>query len=88
MSGSTMHFWLLVLGDFGRSPRMMYHALSLAQQCTPCILRVIALGGAAPLPQLEQSPNVHFTLVQPPPLWLFHLPRLLFLACKVRSMCK
>lgn len=24
--------WVVVLGDFGRSPRMQYHALSLAQQ--------------------------------------------------------
>lgn len=77
-----MHFWLIVLGDFGRSPRMMYHALSLAKQHTPCSVRVIALGGAAPLPQLAQSPNVHFTLIQPPPSWLSRLPRLLFLACK------
>lgn len=24
--------WVVVLGDFGRSPRMQYHALSLAEQ--------------------------------------------------------
>ena len=24
--------WVVVLGDFGRSPRMQYHALSLATQ--------------------------------------------------------
>ena len=24
--------WVVVLGDFGRSPRMQYHALSLALQ--------------------------------------------------------
>ena len=24
--------WVVVLGDFGRSPRMQYHALSLADQ--------------------------------------------------------
>ena len=24
--------WVVVLGDFGRSPRMQYHTLSLAEQ--------------------------------------------------------
>ena len=24
--------WVVVLGEFGRSPRMQYHALSLAEQ--------------------------------------------------------
>jgi hypothetical protein len=33
--------WVVVLGDFGRSPRMQYHALSLADQVTAvrCILK-------------------------------------------------
>lgn len=31
-SSSRPCVWVVVLGDFGRSPRMQYHALSLADQ--------------------------------------------------------
>ncbi len=27
--------WVVVLGDFGRSPRMQYHAVSLSEQVVP-----------------------------------------------------
>jgi beta-1,4-mannosyltransferase len=44
--------WVVVLGDFGRSPRMQYHALSLARRGYP--VRVIAdARGSAPIPELR-----------------------------------
>ena len=34
----TKTTWVIVLGDFGRSPRMQFHALSLAEQVQTCHL--------------------------------------------------
>ena len=32
LSSQRQRAWVVVLGDFGRSPRMQYHAMSLAEQ--------------------------------------------------------
>jgi hypothetical protein len=52
----SKHACIVVLGDFGRSPRMQYHALSLAEEHT---VSVVANGGVwpAPAPILTHSPN-------------------------------
>jgi beta-1,4-mannosyltransferase len=84
--------WVVVLGDFGRSPRMQYHALSLARRGYP--VRVIAAaGGSAPIPELRAlmagdgdantAPSVSFSGVPPAPeRFLRFLPSVLGLAFK------
>lgn len=44
MGGRRDTAWVVVLGDFGRSPRMQYHAISLLQT-TRYDVRVIAFFG-------------------------------------------
>lgn len=53
------------MGDFGRSPRMQYHALSLAQQAGMEV-DVVAFEGSTPIAQLTQEPKVHLRLISPP----------------------
>ena len=43
MNASPIHVAVVVMGDVGRSPRMQYHAKSLAQLCPP-FSRVTAIG--------------------------------------------
>ncbi|EFJ50907.1 hypothetical protein VOLCADRAFT_57730 [Volvox carteri f. nagariensis] len=74
--------WVIVLGDFGRSPRMQYHTVSLSRQ-TLTDVHVVAYGGAAPLQELVSASNVHIHNVVELPLWLQRLPRVLFLVLKV-----
>lgn len=50
---------VLVLGDIGRSPRMQYHVLSLAEMAGKTV-HVVAYGGSACLSSLAQHPRVHF----------------------------
>eukprot|EP00899_Mesostigma_viride_P026424 jgi/Mesvir1/6967/Mv09112-RA.1 len=67
---------VVVLGDFGRSPRMQYHTLSLAKQADMDV-DVVAYQGVAPIEDVLTHPRITLHLVKPPP---FHsLPRLLFL---------
>ncbi|KAG2482357.1 hypothetical protein HYH03_018707 [Edaphochlamys debaryana] len=80
--GAEHVHWVLVLGDFGRSPRMQYHTLSLSQQPSTDV-HVVAYGGSAPLLELREAANVHIHLVPEPPAFLRRLPRILFLVCKV-----
>ncbi|KAL1511477.1 hypothetical protein AB1Y20_006275 [Prymnesium parvum] len=47
---------VLVLGDVGRSPRMQYHALSLAQHCSKVYL--IGHVGERCVPQVEVQQNI------------------------------
>lgn len=74
--------WVVVLGDFGRSPRMQYHAASLARQ-PETEVHVVAYGGSSPLDELQQARNVHIKTLPEPPRALKKLPRLLQLAFKV-----
>ena len=39
MAEQRQTVWVVVLGDFGRSPRMQYHALSLADQASAVACR-------------------------------------------------
>ncbi|CAL1697301.1 unnamed protein product [Somion occarium] len=49
---------ILVLGDIGRSPRMMYHAESFAENNFETYL--IGNDGSKPVPSLLSIPHVHF----------------------------
>ncbi|GAQ82578.1 beta-1,4-mannosyltransferase [Klebsormidium nitens] len=67
---------VVVLGDLGRSPRMQYHALSLAEQAELQV-DVVAHAGSEPLTALKEHPNVHLHLSSPP--WSANLPRVMYL---------
>jgi beta-1,4-mannosyltransferase len=63
---------VLVLGDVGRSPRMQYHALSLAS--LPDVhVTLVGTAGEPCCPPVEQSNNITQLRLQPPqkkPSWL------------------
>ncbi|KAI0960946.1 hypothetical protein AcV7_000183 [Taiwanofungus camphoratus] len=63
---------ILVLGDVGRSPRMMYHAQSFA--ATDFETFVIGYPGSKPIPSLLTIPHVHFLYLSTPPAYLSSLP--------------
>ncbi|KAI5062103.1 hypothetical protein GOP47_0022642 [Adiantum capillus-veneris] len=67
---------VVVLGDLGRSPRMQYHALSLASQ-VGLEVDVIAYSGSEPHPDLLHNPQIHLHLMHPPGFQ--GLPRILYL---------
>lgn len=48
---------VIVLGDLGRSPRMQYHAASLA--ASGAGVDLIGLEGAAPIPAVAANPRIH-----------------------------
>ncbi|GAB2284430.1 hypothetical protein Dimus_018883 [Dionaea muscipula] len=58
MMGERGRAAVVVLGDFGRSPRMQYHALSLAQQAS-FEVDVIAYGGSDPHAAVLGHPSIH-----------------------------
>ncbi|KAL9255689.1 UDP-glycosyltransferase TURAN-like protein [Drosera capensis] len=49
---------VVVLGDFGRSPRMQYHALSLARQAS-LEVDIVAYGGSEPHAAVLGHPSIH-----------------------------
>ncbi|KAF8634001.1 hypothetical protein AX15_001175 [Amanita polypyramis BW_CC] len=63
---------ILVLGDVGRSPRIMYHAQSLAENNFET--HVVGYGGSRPISSLENHHHVHFHYLPEPPTFLRHLP--------------
>jgi beta-1,4-mannosyltransferase len=70
---------VLVLGDLGRSPRMQYHALALADSIADVDL--IGYGGSAPLRAILDHPHIQCHLLTDAAFAGRHsLPRLLFLA--------
>lgn len=72
--------WVVVLGDFGRSPRMQYHALSLCQAGYQ--VDVVAMPGSPPIAALQQTPNLAIHHVAQLPQWAGRLPSLLGLLAK------
>ena len=73
---------VVVLGDFGRSPRMQFHALSLADQAH-FEVDVVAYTGSTPRGEILAHPHIHLRLIPPPPAWLKRLPTALGLAVRV-----
>ncbi|KAL1703376.1 glycosyltransferase family 33 protein, partial [Schizophyllum commune] len=63
---------ILVLGDIGRSPRMMYHAQSFAE--CDFVTDVIGYNGSKVIPSLERLPKVQLHHLAEPPSWLHHFP--------------
>ncbi|KAH9312733.1 hypothetical protein KI387_027768, partial [Taxus chinensis] len=67
---------VVVLGDLGRSPRMQYHALSLARQAS-FEVDIVAYAGTEPHGAVLEHPSIHLHLMrQPIPQGL---PRFLYL---------
>ncbi len=57
---------VIVLGDLGRSPRMQYHVLALAEHQAQ--VDVAAYAGTAPLAALREHPRIRLHLFAPPVL--------------------
>lgn len=58
MSSEKKAVSVIVLGDFGRSPRMQYHSLSLLRR--NFAVDVVAYQGSDPLEEINRNENVHF----------------------------
>ncbi|XP_031498799.1 UDP-glycosyltransferase TURAN isoform X1 [Nymphaea colorata] len=73
---------VVVLGDLGRSPRMQYHALSLACQ-TGLEVDIVAYGGSDPHRALLDNPSIHIHKMNQTFQWGFpKVLRLLMLPLK------
>ena len=84
-AGPRRRVQVVVLGDFGRSPRMQYHALSLADQAS-LEVDVVAYTGSTPREEIVAHPHIHLRLIAPPPAWLNKcMPRVLALAVRVAT---
>ncbi|KAI9761842.1 MAG: putative zinc transporter msc2 [Chaenotheca gracillima] len=68
---------VLVLGDIGRSPRMQYHAISIAKAGGN--VELIGYLESEPHPDLLSSPSVTIISLPPPPQFLQTTNKLLFL---------
>ncbi|GAA5876946.1 hypothetical protein JCM16303_006344 [Sporobolomyces ruberrimus] len=68
---------LIVLGDIGRSPRMLYHAQSFVKN--GYMTYIIAFKGSKPPPSLTDNENCHFIYLSQPLPWTSSLPRIGFL---------
>eukprot|EP00240_Pyramimonas_obovata_P014084 CAMPEP_0118944252 /NCGR_PEP_ID=MMETSP1169-20130426/39951_1 /TAXON_ID=36882 /ORGANISM="Pyramimonas obovata, Strain CCMP722" /LENGTH=189 /DNA_ID=CAMNT_0006889705 /DNA_START=28 /DNA_END=594 /DNA_ORIENTATION=+ len=77
-----MRAQVVVLGDFGRSPRMQYHAISLSQQAGYEV-DVVAYEGSKPTEAIMADPKIHLHLIAAPPGFLQKLPRVFALLFKI-----
>ncbi|KIV79792.1 hypothetical protein PV11_07337 [Exophiala sideris] len=68
---------VVVLGDLGRSPRMQYHALSIAEHGGH--VQLVGYRDTEPLPDLVAHPNVTIVPLPPAPQLLQTSNKLLFL---------
>ncbi|KAJ1388255.1 Glycosyltransferase subfamily 4-like, N-terminal domain [Sesbania bispinosa] len=67
---------VVVLGDIGRSPRMQYHALSLANQAS-LEVDIVANGGSEPHTALLANPSIHIHTMKQWPTARQSLPKIL-----------
>ena len=65
---------VLVLGDLGRSPRMQYHAMSLAKE--GFTVDLIGYPGSMPPKGITENPRIRIHYLSPPPELEDKLPRL------------
>ncbi|KAF3571892.1 hypothetical protein F2Q69_00063251 [Brassica cretica] len=76
MRGKRGRACVVVLGDLGRSPRMQYHALSLARQASFQV-DIVAYGGSIPHEAVLKHPSIHIhTMAQP--RFIHLLPKILY----------
>ncbi|KAJ6752020.1 hypothetical protein OIU85_002441 [Salix viminalis] len=67
---------VVVLGDIGRSPRMQYHALSLALQASLQV-DIVAYGGSEPHRALRENQSIHIHKMKQWPTIPQGLPKML-----------
>ncbi|KAK4134026.1 glycosyltransferase family 33 protein [Trichocladium antarcticum] len=72
---------VLVLGDIGRSPRMTYHALSIAKHGGK--VNLIGYLESAPHPDVANNPNIAISPLPTPPRKPSFVPFILFAPVKV-----
>ncbi|XP_042498789.1 UDP-glycosyltransferase TURAN [Macadamia integrifolia] len=68
---------IVVLGDLGRSPRMQYHALSLARQASLQV-DIVAYGGSDPHAALLENRSIHIHKMAQWPTVPKGLPRIIY----------
>ncbi|KAK9820133.1 hypothetical protein WJX72_006458 [[Myrmecia] bisecta] len=73
--------WVVVLGDFGRSPRMQYHTVSLATQAGKEV-HVLAYGGSQPIQAVGDNQAIVLHTIPEPPAVLQRLPRTISMVLK------
>ncbi|KAG9300146.1 hypothetical protein G9A89_010556 [Geosiphon pyriformis] len=76
---------LVVLGDIGRSPRMQYHALSLAQNSW--MVDVVGYSGATPPASLLENTNIKIHYISHPWRLPEFFPKALFLLYAPFKVC-
>ncbi|KAJ0403144.1 hypothetical protein ATCC90586_005572 [Pythium insidiosum] len=74
-SAPSRHAVVMVLGDVGRSPRMQYHALSLARMDPTLRVSLVGYEGERCVPELYELSNVRFLTFTP---LMQRVPRSLF----------
>ncbi|KAL4109834.1 hypothetical protein PRIC1_001529 [Phytophthora ramorum] len=74
--GPRRHAVVMVLGDIGRSPRMQYHALSLARMSPDLRVTLLGYAGERCVPDVVRQSNIELLSFTPR---LQRLPRKLFL---------
>lgn len=73
---------VVVLGDLGRSPRMEYHSLSLAE--SGYTVDIVAYGGSQPIKKLLENERVHIHFMKEfPSYFANYLPRVLSYGSKL-----
>jgi beta-1,4-mannosyltransferase len=80
-----MRVVIVVLGDFGQSPRMQYHALALADSGRD--VDVIAYAGSAPFRAVSDHPRITMHLTRAPIAAARYLPQFLFVAWQFIRLC-
>lgn len=63
---------IIVLGDIGRSPRMMYHAASFARHDWEAVL--VGYDDTPLMPALLETPHIHLRGIASPPKLVMKLP--------------
>jgi beta-1,4-mannosyltransferase len=64
-SPCARHAVVMVLGDVGRSPRMQYHALSLARMDPQLRVSLLGYEGERCVPDVYETPNIGFLTFTP-----------------------
>src|SRR5271167_4981850 len=80
-----MRVAIVVLGDFGRSPRMQYHALALADSGRD--VEVIAYAGSAPFRAVSDHPRITMHLTRAPIAVARRLPGFVFVVRQLMRLC-
>ncbi len=80
-----MRVVIVVLGDFGQSPRMQYHALALADSGRD--VDVIAYAGSAPFRAVSDHPRITMHLTRAPSAAARRLPGFLFVSWQFIRLC-